>query len=153
MRQPGADDDQRQRRLRDLVTGRAERRDVVGRRSCISSMNTATPSPTSAASPPTSVSSSTRSISMSPESARPTAAGTSMPGCHLAQLGARRRVAHRERLEHAEDVVDVVAGRVTELADRQVQRGRERAAQPLVGAGLELAGAPVRRGPPPSAAR
>ena len=50
-------------------------------RSCISSMKSATPVPTSVATPAASVSSSTRSISMSPESARPLAAGTSMPGC------------------------------------------------------------------------
>lgn len=52
-----------------------------GLRSCISSMSSATPVPTSWASSATSVNSSTRSISMSPESARPCAAGTSMPGC------------------------------------------------------------------------
>ena len=52
-----------------------------GPRSCISSMKRAMPVPTSVATAAASVSSSTRSISMSPESARPLAAGTSMPGC------------------------------------------------------------------------
>ncbi len=105
------------------------------------------PLPTSAASPPTSVSSSTRSISMSPESARPRTAGASMPGLHcsrsLAAPPASRWAKDRITPEH---VVDVVGLRVAELADRLVQRARQRPAQPLVGAGLELAGAPAAGG-------
>ena len=82
MRQARADDDERRPRLRQLVARRAQRRDVVGRRSCISSMRMRDAAlhvrrPASA----TSVNSSTRSISMSPESARPERTATSMPGC------------------------------------------------------------------------
>ena len=91
---------------------------------------------------------------MSPESARPWTAGTSMPGLHWSRsfaLGAG--LALRERLDHAEHVVDVVGLRVAELADRLVQRARQRPAQALVGAGLELAGAPAPAYGRPSAAR
>ena len=115
-----------------------------GPRSCISSMKIAMPLPLSAASPPRSVKSSTRSISMSPESAGPRTAGASMPGLHWSlHLGAGPRVALGEGLDHAEHVVDAVGVAVAELADRLVQRAAERAAQPLVGPGLELAGAPL----------
>ena len=61
----------------------------------------------------------------------------------LAQLGVRAGLALGEGLDHAEDVVDVVGLRVAELADRLVQRAGQRPAQPLVGAGLELAGPPA----------
>ena len=50
----------------------------------------------------------------------------------------------RERLEHGEHVVDPVRVAVVrgQLADRHVQRGGDRAAQRLIGPGLDLAGAP-----------
>src|SRR5690606_11189031 len=91
-------------------------------RSCISSMKTATPRPTSAASPPTSVSSSTRSISMSPESARPVSAGTSMPGFHRS----RSLAPGCARCAHVH-----VRHRGGGLAER------------LAGPGLDLAGSPA----------
>ena len=109
-------------------------------------MNSAMPVPTSVATLAASLSSSTRSISMSPESARPDAAGTSMPGCQRSRsfVGALAVAAQRERLEHRQEVVDPVGRPVVrgELADRHVQRGRQRAAQRLVGPRLDLAGAP-----------
>ena len=81
---------------------------------------------------------------MSPESARPRHGGRVDAGVPpLAELGAGVGVALRERLDDAEHVVDLVPRRVAQLADGDVQRGRERTTQPLVGAGLELAGAPV----------
>ena len=114
-------------------------------RSCISSMKIATPLPTSAARPPMSVSSSTRSISMSPESARPLTAGASMPGLPpVAQLGAGSRVALGEGLDDAEHLVDVVAlrgGPSSRTATCSAAHSGRRSA--LVGARLELAGAPV----------
>ena len=50
----------------------------------------------------------------------------------------------RERLEHAEELVDPVRRAVArgQLADGHVQRGGDRAAQRLVGPRLDLAGAP-----------
>ena len=119
--------------------------------SCISSMNRAMPLPTSAASPAASLSSSTRSISMSPESARPLAAGTSMPGCQRSRTlasaadgplgeGLDRRRGRRRS--------DSWSG-WRQLAQRHVQGRGDRPAQRLVGAGLDLAGAPApgdRRG-------
>ena len=81
---------------------------------------------------------------MSPESARPLTAGTSMPGFHCSRSLAFAPASRwAKALEHAEDVVDVVGLRVAELADRLVQRAGQRPAQPLVGAGLELAGPPA----------
>ena len=52
--------------------------------------------------------------------------------------------AQRERLEHAEELVDPVGRAVPrrQLADRHVQRGGDRPAQRLVRPGLDLAGAP-----------
>ncbi len=52
-------------------------------------------------------------------------------------------LALRERLEHPEDVVALLAVRRAELADGEVQRGGERTAQRLVGPGLELARPPA----------
>ena len=81
---------------------------------------------------------------MSPESARPRTAGTSMPGFHWSlSLAAGPGVAVGEGLDHPEHVVDRVLVAVAELADRLVQRAAQRPAQPLVGPGLELAGAPA----------
>ena len=81
---------------------------------------------------------------MSPESARPVTAGHVDAGLPpVAQLGPRRGVAQREGLDDAEHLVDVLAARVAQLAHGLVGGGGERAAQPLVGARLELAGAPV----------
>ena len=77
--------------------------------------------------------------------------GPAAGGGHVdAELGADRgslgrlRVAQRERLEHAEEVVDPVRRAVPgrELADRHVQRARDRAADGLVGPRLELARSP-----------
>ena len=85
---------------------------------------------------------------MSPESARPVTAGTVDAGVPpVAQLrgpapGPAGRLALGERLDHAERVVAGAAGR-PELAHRLVHGRRERAAQRLVGPGLELAGAPA----------
>ena len=119
-----------------------------GPRSCISSMNTATPLPTSAARPPTSVSSSTRSISMSPESARPRAAGASMPGLHRSRSLASRPASRWAKDRSTPSTWSTSLGlRVAELAHRLVQRRGQRPAQPLVGAGLELAGPPAACGP------
>ena len=58
-------------------------------------------------------------------------------------LAPGRGVAQREGLDDAEHVVDVLAPRVAELAHGLVRGRGERSAQPLVGARLELAGAPV----------
>jgi len=54
------------------------------------------------------------------------------------------RVAERERLEHAEEVLDPVRGPVPgrEFAHRHVQRGRDRPADRLIRPGLDLPGAP-----------
>ncbi len=117
-----------------------------GPQSCISSMNRAMPVPTSVATLAASVNSSTRSISMSPESARPIAAGTSMPGCQRSRslVGLPGGHPQRERLQYAEKLVDPIGRPVVrgQLADGHVQRGRDRPAQRLVGPRLDLAGAP-----------
>ncbi len=119
-----------------------------GPRSCISSMKTAMPVPTSLATDAASVSSSTRSISMSPESARPAAAGTSMPGCHRSRSFGRaapgRGAPLGERLEHPEEGVDPVRCPVPggEFPDGHVQGGGDRPAQRLFRAGFDLAAAP-----------
>ena len=94
---------------------------------------------------------------MSPESARPVHGGhvdARLPA--VAELGASAAAAGSRcanALTTPSDVVAGVARRGPELAHRQVQRGGQRAAQRLVGPGLELAGAPAARAPPPSAAR
>jgi hypothetical protein len=81
VRQPRADDDERRPCCESSWQAAQIAETSSLCTSCISSMNSATPLPTSAASPAASLSSSTRSISMSPESARPLVTGTSMPGC------------------------------------------------------------------------
>ena len=92
-------------------------------------------------------SSSTRSISMSPESARPVFAGTVdarlPPFAHPLVRGG----AQREGLEDAEKLVDAfgVSMRGRNAAYRHVQRRRQGPAQFLVGASLDLAGAPAAR--------
>jgi hypothetical protein len=53
-------------------------------------------------------------------------------------------VAARGRADSGDLELDLVAGRVAELAHGNVEGGRQRAAQPLVGTRLQLAGAPVR---------
>ena len=123
-----------------------------GPRSCISSMNTAMPFPTSAASPPRSVSSSTRSISMSPESARPRTAGTSMPGAHWSRSLRWSRPRAARRPDHAEDVVDLVRPRVAELANRLVGRSPAGGARFWSG-GPRACRSPSDDGQPTSAAR
>ena len=77
------------------------------------------------------------------ESARPDTAGTSMPGCHLSRSLAPGGTPQRERLDDAEHVVDLVAARMTQLANGLVGSSRQRPAQPLIGPRLELACAPV----------
>ena len=78
-------------------------------------------------------------------SARPIAAGTSIPGCQrVAQLARLGGSAQRERLEHPEEAVHPLRVTVArgDLAHRHVQRGRDRTAQRLVRPGLDLAGPP-----------
>jgi hypothetical protein len=62
----------------------------------------------------------------------------------VAQLRVGRCRPQCERLEHTEEVVDPVRRAVPggQLAHGHVQRGRDRAAQRLVGPGLDLPGAP-----------
>ena len=101
----------------------------------------------SAASPPRSVNSSTRSISMSPESARPRhgrarrcRGSTGRAACAAPAPASRWANA----LSTPSDVVDRrrrAGGRAR--APPGAARGDERAAQRLVGPGLELAGAPA----------
>ena len=86
--------------------------------SCISSMNSAIPMPTSAATAAASMNSSTRSISMSPESARPVAAGTSMPGCQRSRTFASADSPQGERLEHAEELLDRLRSRCRGASSR-----------------------------------
>ena len=69
-----------------------------------------------------------------------------MPGCQRSLSLASDGVGlERERLEDAEGLLDAVRGAVAdgEVADGAVQRGRERAAQVGVRAGLDLARAPA----------
>ena len=67
-----------------------------------------------------------------------------MPGCHWSRSFALRPgVALGERPDHPEHVGDRVLVGVPELAHGLVERRRQRPAQPLVGPGLELAGAPA----------
>jgi hypothetical protein len=91
-----------------------------------------------------SVNSSTGSISMSPESARPVAAGTSMPGCQRPAASRRTGYAQRERLEHGEELVDPPRARDAGVP----ARAPPCAARPLPAgvstgrAGFDLAGTP-----------
>ncbi len=144
MRQPGTDDDHRQARLGDLVAGRADRRDVVGREVLHLVDEHGDPA-ADVRGQPTDVGEQLHQVDLD-------VTGVGAPGDRrgvdarvppVAQLGARSGVALGEGLDHTEHVVDLVAGRVSELADRHVQRSRQWSAQALVGPGLELAGAPV----------
>ena len=91
---------------------------------------------------------------MSPESARPRTAGASMPGFHWSLSLAAGPASRWAKARITPSTWSTLVGsRVAELADRLVQRRRERSAQPLVGAGLELAGAPLAAYGGASAAR
>ena len=148
MRQPGADDDDRQARLRDLVAGRAQGRHVVGPEvlHLVDEHGDAAGG----------VGGRAAEVGEQLDQVDLDVAGVGAPGDRrdrdagvppVAQL---RRAAPRptgrlalgERLDHTEGVVTGTAGRA-ELAHRLVHGRRERAAQRLVGPGLELAGAPA----------
>ena len=64
---------------------------------------------------------------MSPESARPVAAGTSMPGCQRSRTWSRAGggSAQRERLEHAEHLVDPVLVAVPRASSRSAMCSAE----------------------------
>ena len=84
---------------------------------------------------------------MSPESARPVTAGTVMPGFHRSRSLAAPRPDPPAGSRWANALTTPSAWSPAppagpELAHRLVHRRRERAAQRLVGPGLELAGAP-----------
>lgn len=85
---------------------------------------------------------------MSPESARPEAAGASMPGFHFSRLRARGGVALGEGLDDTEDVLHLVVAGVAELAHRLVQGRRERSPQRLVRSRLEPCPCPTSREQP-----
>src|SRR6185437_12547172 len=65
------------------------------------------------------------------------------PGGRPLVPGTARAVALRERLEHAQDMPALRGGDAAQLTDRDVQSGRERPPQRLVGPRLELAAAPA----------
>ena len=144
VRQPGADHDHRQAGLADLVAGRAQRGDVV-RAEVLHLVDEDGDALADVGREPAEVGEQLHQVDLdvpgvgSPLHRRDVDAGVPL----VAQLGAGPGLALREGPDHAEHVVDVVGLRVAELADGLVQGARQRAAQALVGAGLELAGPPV----------
>ena len=144
VRQSGADDDDRQPRLRDLVAGGADRRDVLGRQ-VLHLVDEDRDALADVRGEATHVAEQLDEVDLDVTGVGAAAHGGGVDAGvpPLAQLGARGGVALGERLDDAEHVVDVVTLRVAELADRHVQRRRQRSAQALVGARLELAGPPV----------
>ena len=145
VRQAGADDDERQTRLAHLVAGRADRRDVLGAE-VLHLVD-------EDGDPPAEVGGQAADVGEELDEVDLDVAGVGAPldggsvdaGVpHFTQLGARLGVALREGLDDTEDVLDLLLLRVAELADRLVQRARQRPAQAELGACLELAGAPLR---------
>jgi hypothetical protein len=66
-----------------------------------------------------------------------------LPATRRLAASRSRRFTLCERFEHAEDMALLVRAAAGKLADREVQRRRERVTQRLVRAGFELSGAPA----------
>ena len=144
MRQAGAHHDQRESRLADLVAGGAQRGHVVGAEvlHLVDEDRHAAPD---VAGQPADVAQQLDQVDLDVTGVRPAAHDRRVDARVPLVLEPRSGpgVALGEGADHAEHLVGVVGSRVPELAHRLVQRRRERSAQPLVGAGLELAGAPL----------
>ena len=147
MRQARAHDHERRPRLRQLVARRAQRRDVVGAEvlHLVDEDGDAAPH----------VRGQRRDLGEQLDEVDLDVAGVGPAGADgdvdaglpaLAQLRALGRGAQRERLEDAQHLVDAVGVGVPhgEVADRAVQRGRERAAEVGLRPGLDLARPPAR---------
>ena len=154
VRQPGADDDHRQPRLADLVAGRAQRGDVVGAE-VLHLVDEDRDALADVGGQPADVGEQLDQVDLDVAGV-----GPALHGGHVdAGLHWSRSLASAPASRWAKDLItpstwSTSSGlRVAELAHRLVQRAGQRPAQPLVGAGLELAGAPAACGPPPSAAR
>jgi hypothetical protein len=147
VRQSGADHDERRALLGQLVAGRAQRRDIVGQQvlHLVDEDRDALAG----------VGGQSRDIAQQLDQVDLDVPRVGPPADHRhvdARLPPRRRLAGplrgrglalREGLQHAEDVPLTVLVRAGQLADRQVQRRRQRMPQRLVGPGLELAGTPT----------
>jgi len=144
VRQAGADDDDRQARLAQLVAGRAERRDVVGTEVLhLVDEDTDALADVGGQSP---------DVGEELDEVDLDVAGVGSPphGWHVdagaplvLQLRRRAGVAVREGLDDAQHVVDRLLVAMAELAHRLVQGAAQRPAQSLAGPRLELAGAPA----------
>ena len=146
MRQPGADDHQRRTRLRQLVTGRAERRDVV-RAQVLHLVDEDRDARADVRGQPGDLGEQLGEVDLDVAGVGPAAArGHVDPGLPaFPQLGAVRGGALRERLEDAEHLVDPLGVVVPdgEVPDRPVQGCGQRAAQLGVRSGLDLACTPA----------
>ena len=144
VRQARTDDDHRQPRLADLVAGRAERRDVVGPE-VLHLVDEDAHALADVGGQPAHVGEQLDEVDLDVAGV-----GASAGGGHVdagappvPELGVGARLALGEGPQHPEHLVDLVLLGVAQLADRLVQRAGQRAPQPLVGARLELAGAPA----------
>ena len=150
MGQPGADDDERQPGLADLVSTGAQRRDVL-RPEVLHLVDEHRDPATGVRRHPPDVGEQLDEVDLDVARVGPTGhCGDRDPGVPaLPQLrrgpaparGGPDRLALRERADDPERVVAGPTGGA-ELAHRLVQRRRQRSAQRLVGSGLELAGPP-----------
>ena len=148
MGEPGADDDQRRALLGELVAGGADRGDVVG----LHVLHLVDEQRDAAAD----VGGHAGGVAEQLDEVDLHVAGVGPPGGRrdvdaglpaVADLRVGRLAPLGEGLEDAEDLLDrlLVAVPGAELAQRHVQRRGDRPAQRLVGAGLDLAGAPAAR--------
>ena len=146
MRQPGADHDQRRARLRQLVARRAQRRDVV-RRHVLHLVDQQRDARADVLRQLRDLGEQLHQVDLDVTGVRPADRRGHVdarlpPVAQLRVLGVGPQ---RERLQHAEHGLHPVGRAVPhgQVADRPVQRGRQRAAQPGLGPCLDLPGAPA----------
>ena len=144
VREAGADHDDRQPRLAELVAGRAQRRDVVGAE-VLHLVDEDADALADVGGEAAEVGEQLDEVDLDVAGVGPAAHGGRVDARAplVLELRVRPGVAVGERLHHPEHVVDRLLVAVTELAHRLVQRAAQRTAQALAGAGLELAGAPA----------
>ena len=144
--EPRADDDQRRALLGELVAGGADRRDVVGLH-VLHLVDEQRDPAADVGGHPGGVAEQLDQVDLHVAGVGPAARGgdvdARLPA--VAHLRVGRRHPQGEGLEDAEDLLHrlLVAVPGAQLAQRHVQRGGDRPAQRLLGAGLDLARAPA----------
>src|SRR5664280_3851174 len=144
MGQSGSDDDDRKSALADLMAGRTQRGDVLGRQ-VLHLVDEDRHASADVCGEPTDIRQQLDQVDLD-------VSRVGSPGhCGHVDSGVpaitkprgRGRLALGERLDDAENIVDVLALWVAELADRDMQGGTDGPSEPLVGTRFELASAPV----------